>query len=129
MYGRSHVASILGLARRDGRFPLPSQTADLSPIMAPYIEPQQRAGYLKFVAVLVVVAYFVPAIWGMVIGFALVLLVGGVPAIIGRWLVSKWFELNRTSADVADQGDDDEVSGDELPWYADYRREERIRRN
>ena len=94
-----------------------------------YIERQQRAGYFRFLLVVCVVAYVVPALWGMVIGFAWVLLVGGVPVLVGRWLVGKYFEVNRTSADVADDGDGDEASGEEVPWYADYRRDARVRRN
>lgn len=97
--------------------------------MATYVEQKQRAGYMKFVLVLIAIAYFVPSLWGMVLGFAWVLLVGGVPLLAGRWLIEKYFEVNRTSADIADDGEREEASGDEVPWYADYRRDGRVRRN
>jgi hypothetical protein len=97
--------------------------------MFQYIEPHQRTGYLRFLGVVLVVVYFVPAMWGMVLGFAWVLLVGGLPWLAGRWLVEKYFEVNRTSADAADEGTGDGASGHEVPWYADYRRNGRVRRN
>ena len=37
--------------------------------MEPYIEPHQRAGYLKFVVVFFVTAYFVKELWGFLLGF------------------------------------------------------------
>jgi len=91
--------------------------------MEPYIEPKQRAGYLKFIAVLFVVAWFVPAMWGMVVGFLVVLVVAGVPIFVGRWLVEKYFEENRN----VDKGGDQRA--DDRPWWLDHRRQGRVRRN
>jgi hypothetical protein len=62
--------------------------------MEPYIEPHQRAGYLKFLLIFVALAWFVPELWGLLLGFLYWFLVIGIPVIIVRWLIGKWFELN-----------------------------------
>jgi len=85
--------------------------------MEPYIEPKQRAGYLRCLAVLLIVAYFVPAMWGMVIGFLIVSVVAGVPVLVGRWMVDKYFEVNRKLDEDSDQ------RADTIPWWLQYRRD------
>jgi hypothetical protein len=62
--------------------------------MEPYIEPNQRAGYLKVLLVFIALAWFVPELWGLLLGFLYWFLVIGIPVIIVRWLIGKWFELN-----------------------------------
>jgi hypothetical protein len=60
----------------------------------PYIGPQQRAGYLKFLLIFFALAWFAPELWGLLLGFLYWFLVVGIPVIIVRWLIGKWFELN-----------------------------------
>jgi hypothetical protein len=59
-----------------------------------YIEPQQRAGYAKFLLVFFALVWFVPELWGLLLGFLYWFFVIGIPVIIVRWLIGKWFELN-----------------------------------
>ena len=67
-----------------------------------YIEPHQRAGYLKFLAVFVVMALFVHELWGALLGFLYVMVVVGIPGAIASWLVGKWIEVNDSTEDSSD---------------------------
>jgi hypothetical protein len=73
--------------------------------MEPYIEPHQRAGYLKFLLAFFALAWFVPELWGLLLGFLYWFLVVGIPVIIVRWLIGKWFELNDPLREIVPTND------------------------
>jgi hypothetical protein len=89
----------------------------------PYIEPQQRAGYLKFLLVFIALAWFVPELWGLLLGFLYWFVTIGIPVFVVRWLIGKWFEVNR----ITTEAEDTEPDSGRVPWWLD--RGERFRRN